>query len=213
MTGQQTENAINDKNFDIEKTSDIEEASNVRRSSSVIVRPAVPDDAKRLVEIYAPYVEDTAITFEYEVPSIQAFAHRISNTLERYPYLVAEQSGQIVGYAYVGPFHDRPAYDWSVETSIYVDRNIRHMGVGGILHKALEDELKGRGFLNMNACIAYIERADEHLDDNSVCFHEHLGYRMVGQFHKCGYKFGRWYDMVWMEKIIGEHGADPERPF
>lgn len=196
MTGQQAENAINDK-----------------RSSSVIVRPAVPDDAERLVEIYAPYVEDTAITFEYEVPSVQEFERRIESTLERYPYLVAELDGQIVGYAYVGPFHDRPAYDWSVETSIYVDRNIRHMGVGGILHKALEDELKGMGFLNMNACIAYIEHADEHLDDNSVRFHEHLGYRMVGQFHKCGYKFGRWYDMVWMEKIIGEHVADPERPF
>lgn len=196
MTGQQTENAINDK-----------------RSSSVIVRPAVPDDAERLVEIYAPYVEDTAITFEYEVPSVQEFERRIESTLERYPYLVAELSGQIVGYAYVGPFHDRPAYDWSVETSIYVDRNIRHMGIGGILHKALEEELKEMGFLNMNACIAYIEQADEHLDDNSVRFHEHLGYRMVGQFRKCGYKFGRWYDMVWMEKIIGEHGTDPERPF
>lgn len=184
-----------------------------QQTQNVIVRPAVPDDAKRLVEIYAPYVENTAITFEYEVPSICEFEHRISNTLEKYPYLVAEVDGHVAGYAYAGSFHARPAYDWAVETSIYVDRNVRHHGIGGILHQALEEDLKTRGFLNMNACIAYTEQPDEYLDDNSVRFHEHLGYRLVGQFHDCGYKLGRWYDMVWMEKIIGAHGSRPKRPF
>ena len=73
--------------------------------------------------------------------------------------------------------------------------------------------MKEQGFLNMNACIAYAPKEDEYLTNNSVEFHAHLGYRMVGQFYQCGYKFGRWYDMVWMEKLIGEHGANPKRTF
>ena len=87
------------------------------------IRPAKPEDAEKLLAIYAPYVEQTAITFEYEVPTVEEFRERIHNTLKKYPYLVAEQGGEPVGYAYVGPFHDRPAYDWAVETSIYVDQN------------------------------------------------------------------------------------------
>ena len=160
------------------------------------IRPAKPEDAEKLLAIYAPYVEKTAITFEYEVPTVEEFRERIHNTLKKYPYLVAEQGGEPVGYAYVGPFHDRPAYDWAVETSIYVDQNKKRMGIGKKLHEALEEELRNRGFLNMNACIAYPAQEDEYLTRNSVEFHAHLGYRMVGQFHQCGYKFHRWYDMV-----------------
>ena len=171
------------------------------------IRPAKPEDAEKLLAIYAPYVEQTAITFEYEVPTVEEFRERIHNTLKKYPYLVAEQGGEPVGYAYVGPFHDRPAYDWAVETSIYVDQNKKRMGIGKKLHEALEEELRNRGFLNMNACIAYPAQEDEYLTRNSVEFHAHLGYRMVGRFHQCGYKFNRWYDMVWMEKHIGAHQA------
>ena len=116
-------------------------------------------------------------------------------------------------YAYAGQFHAREAYAWAVETSIYVDESCKHMGIGGKLHAALEEALKEQGFLNMNACIAYAPNEDEYLTNNSVEFHAHLGYRMVGQFYQCGYKFGRWYDMVWMEKLFGEHGANPKRPF
>ena len=169
------------------------------------IRPAKPEDAEKLLAIYAPYVEQTAITFEYEVPTVEEFRERIHNTLKKYPYLVAEQGGEPVGYAYVGPFHDRPAYDWAVETSIYVDQNKKRMGIGKKLHEALEEELRNRGFLNMNACIAYPPKEDEHLDKNSVEFHTHMGYRLVGEFHKCGYKFNHWYNMVWMEKLL-----DPE---
>ena len=176
------------------------------------IRPAKPEDAEKLLAIYAPYVEQTAITFEYEVPTVEEFRERIHNTLKKYPYLVAEQGREPVGYAYVGPFHDRPAYDWAVETSIYVDQNKKRMGIGKKLHEALEEELRNRGFLNMNACIAYPVQEDEYLTRNSVEFHAHLGYRMVGQFHQCGYKFHRWYDMVWMEKLIGEHTADQQQP-
>ena len=87
----------------------------------VKIRTATENDAEALLEIYEPYVRETAITFEYEVPSAEEFRSRIRNTLLKYPYLVVEQDGEIIGYAYAGPFHDRPAYDWAVETSIYVD--------------------------------------------------------------------------------------------
>lgn len=179
------------------------------------IRPAKPEDAEKLLAIYAPYVEQTAITFEYEVPTVEEFRERIHNTLKKYPYLVAEQGGESVGYAYVGPFHDRPAYDWSVETSIYVDQNKKRMGIGKKLHEALEEELRNRGFLNMNACIAYPAQEDEYLTRNSLGFHTHLGFRPVGSFTRCGYKFGRWYNMVWLEKLMGEHPASPApvRPF
>lgn len=179
----------------------------------IAIRPAVPQDAAALLRIYAPYVTDTAITFEYDVPSVEEFSERIRQITERYPYLVAERCGVPIGYAYVGPFHARPAYDWTVETSIYVDSTQRHSGIGRILHDALEHELKQRGFLNMYACISYPTQKDPYLDTNSVDFHQHMGYELVGHFHRCGYKFDRWYDMVYLEKIIGEHGAQHRSPF
>ena len=177
------------------------------------IHEAKEADAAGLLAIYAPYVEHTAITFEYEVPTLEEFTERIRQTKTKYPYLVAKRDGKVLGYAYAGQFHAREAYAWAVETSIYVDESYKHTGIGGKLHAALEKTLKEQGFLNMNACIAYAPNEDEYLTNNSVEFHAHLGYRMVGQFYQCGYKFGRWYDMVWMEKLIGEHGANPKRPF
>lgn len=91
-------------------------------NSTVTIRLAVPKDAVNILKIYAPYVENTAISFEYEVPSEAEFRGRIESTLKRYPYIVAEQEGRIIGYAYVSIFHERKAYDWAVETSIYVDK-------------------------------------------------------------------------------------------
>lgn len=172
---------------------------------SMTIRTARPADAEQLLAIYAPYVKDTAITFEYELPSIGEFSARIENTLKKYPYFVAETGGEIVGYVYAGPFKARAAYDWAVETSIYIKMGKRRMGIGARLYEELEGALKSQGILNLNACIAYTDIEDAHLTNDSVAFHERLGYRMVGQFHQCGYKFHHWYDMVWMEKLIGDH--------
>lgn len=185
---------------------------NIMEEKKVNIRVVSPEDAEELLAIYAPYVEHTAITFEYEVPSLWEFRERICHVLEKYPYLAAEVDGQIAGYAYAGVFHDREAYDWCVETSIYVDQSSRKMGIGGKLHHALEEVLKLQGILNLNACIAYPEEEDEYLTKNSVEFHRHLGYDMVGEFHNCGYKFDRWYHMVWMEKMIGEHRSGQDFP-
>lgn len=174
-----------------------------------MIRIATEDDAEKLLQIYAYYVENTAITFEYEVPSAQEFRERIRRTLGRYPYLVSEQNGMIMGYAYAGTFKERSAYAWAVETTIYIDKDARRKGLGKELYQALEKALALQNVINLNACIGCPIVEDEYLTRNSVQYHEHLGYRLVGEFHKCGYKFGRWYNMVWMEKCISDH---PDRP-
>lgn len=171
----------------------------------MIIRNAVPQDAKALLKIYEPYVENTAISFECDIPSEEEFKKRIENTIKKYPYLIAENDNQILGYAYAGAFYGRAAYDWSVETTIYLAPDAQKKGVGRTLYEVLEEKLKDMGIKNLYACIAYPENEDEYLDKNSALFHEHMGYKEVGKFYKCGYKFNRWYSMIWMEKIIGEH--------
>lgn len=171
----------------------------------IAVRSAAEADAERLLEIYDYYVRHTAITFEYETPSLDEFKRRMAGIMARYPYLVVLEDGLIAGYAYAGPFIGRAAYDWSCETTIYLDHNARKRGLGRVLYGALEDALGKMGILNLYACIGYPEREDEYLTANSAGFHAHLGFVRVGEFHQCGYKFGRWYNMIWMEKLIGRH--------
>ncbi len=171
----------------------------------ITLRAALPSDAEALLSIYAPYVRDTAVSFEYEVPPLDEFRHRIGQISARYPYIVAERDGRVLGYAYAGEFKARPAYDWDVETTIYVVRGERRAGIGRILLLKLEEILAAMNITNVNACIASSEREDEYLTQDSILFHTRMGYSMVGCFHKCGYKFNRWYDMVWMEKHIGAH--------
>ena len=170
---------------------------------SLSVRPAVMADAAPLLAIYAPYVLNSAITFEYVVPSQEEFAARIQHTLKRYPYLVAENEGELLGYAYASAFKERAAYDWSVETSIYVRQDLHRGGIGKALYLALEEALKSQHIINVNACIAYP-------NPESIAFHEHLGYKTVAHFTQCGYKHGQWYDMVWMEKMLADHPANPK---
>ena len=171
--------------------------------STLTIRPAVEADAPQLLAIYAPYVLHTAVTFEYDVPSLHEFTARIRNTLKRYPYLVAESDGEILGYAYASAFKERGAYDWAVETSIYVREDTHGQGVGRTLYQALEDTLRRQHILNVNACIAYPNPA-------SVAFHERLGYKTVAHFTNCGFKQGQWYDMIWMEKMLADHPSQPQ---
>lgn len=176
--------------------------------SELVIRKATLEDAEALLKIYTYYVEKTVITFEYEVPSIEEFRGRIENTLKKYPYLVAEADGEIVGYAYAGVFKGRAAYDWAVETTIYLKNGVNGRGYGRKLYEALEEALKKMGILNLYACIGYPEENDEYLTKNSAEFHEHMGYKLIGQFNLCGFKFNRWYHMIWMEKMLGEHRED-----
>jgi len=176
----------------------------------ITIRVATPADAKALLRVYAPYVLNTAITYEYEVPDEAEFAERIRRILQKYPYLVAECDGEAVGYAYASTFIGRAASEWSVETSIYISADCRRMGIGGRLYTALEAILKMQNILNLNASIACSPGKDDRfVTRNSVNFHNHMGFRTVGEFDRCGFKFGRWYDLIWMEKHIGEHTANP----
>lgn len=176
----------------------------------ISIRVATPEDAEELLAIYAPYVENTAITFEYTVPSVAEFRQRIENTLNNYPYLVAVSQGEIVGYAYAGEFKAREAYAYSVETSVYVKQGMTRGGIWRELYMVLEKALKAQNIINVNACITYPEVEDAYANKNSKRFHEHMGYRFVGEFRKCGYKFGRWYNVIWMEKFINDHERKPQ---
>lgn len=174
----------------------------------ITVRDARPEDAERILGIYDYYCKNTAVSFEYDTPSLTEFRERMRKTMSFYPYLVAEDDGVVQGYAYAGPFVGRAAYQWSCELTIYLEPGARGRGMGRMLYETLEDALKNMGVMNLYACIGYPEEEDEYLTTNSADFHRHLGFVKAGEFYKCGYKFGRWYHMIWMEKLIGEHGEN-----
>ena len=169
-------------------------------------------DAAALREIYLPYVRTTAVTFELEDPTLEDFTERVRKTLERYPYIVAVEEGEIVGYAYASAFRPRAAYLHSIETSIYMRMDYRGKGVGRRLYETLAKLLVLQNVFNMEACIAHCDPADEYVPATSRLFHERLGFKLVGKFNKCAHKFGRWYDMIWMEKHLGPHAPDQPDP-
>lgn len=168
------------------------------------IRQARLEDAARLLEIYSYYVQETAVSFEWKVPSLANFRGRISRTLKNFPYLVAERDGKILGYAYAHEFIGREAYKISAELTIYLDKDERQQGIGRKLYETLEEILKNSGIKNVYACVGTVEQADEFLNDDSKNFHERLGFRTVGVFKNCAEKFGRRYGMIWMEKILAE---------
>ena len=163
-----------------------------------------PGDAAELLSIYAPYVVESTATFEYDVPTLQDFTGRVESTLPRYPYLKAVRGEEILGYAYAGAFHARAAYAWAATASIYVRQDARHMGLGTKLYTALEAWLRRQSVVTVFACITYPNPA-------SVAFHEGMGYETVGHYNKCGYKFGRWLDVVWMQKELRPREETPAR--
>lgn len=168
------------------------------------IRTAAPADAAALADIYAYYVRNTAITFEITVPSAEEFARRVENTLKAYPYYVAEENGVLTGYAYAAPLKNREAYAHAAEVSVYLAPGARGKGTGALLYAALEETLLRQNVLRLYACITATERErDAHLTDASIRFHEKEGYRTAGRFTRCGRKFGKWYDVVWMEKETG----------
>lgn len=167
----------------------------------VKIRVAVPEDTQAILDIYRYYVENTALTFEYQNPEYDEFRNRIIHTLEHYPYLVAEYSGKIIGYAYAGRFHPRDAYEWNAEMTIYLDVNNRRKGIGKELYTLLEDILREQGLLKTIAVITFPK--DEYSDFNSMQFHERMGYNLSGRIDYSGYKFKRWYSTIYMDKMIG----------
>ena len=168
------------------------------------IRPATPDDAASLLEIYRPYVEGTAVSFETETPSVQAFADRIDKALNGWAWLVAEEDGQCVGYAYGGPHRERPAYRWSTETSAYIRAGWQGKGLGKMLYQALFERLAERGYCNALAVVVVP-------NDASVALHRAVGFEAVGVFKRGGHKFDTWHDVMWLQRALRTSPPDEDR--
>lgn len=166
------------------------------------IRNVRTSDAGRLAEIYSHYVLDTAVSFEYEAPSADEFIKRIEHTAAKYPYLVCEKANIVAGYAYAEAYSKREAYSWTVSTSIYIDKDHRREGIGTRLYASLEQELQKQGIINLLAGVAFSEEEDEYLTHDSYLFHLKEGYEKVAHMKTVGKKFGRWYDLLWMQKKI-----------
>ena len=168
----------------------------------LLIRNVRLEDAERLVEIYSYYVLNTAVSFEYEVPTVNEFKSRIEKITAKYPYLVCEKDGRIVGYVYASEYSSREAYSWTVATSIYLDKECRRQGLGTMLYEEFEKRLRDMGIVNLLAGTAFCEVEDEFLTHDSKEFHLRKGYEEVAHFKSVGKKFDRWYDLLWMQKRL-----------
>lgn len=170
-----------------------------------ILRLASPADAEGILSIYAPYIENTSFTFETEVPSVPEFAKRIKDYLENWPWLVYETDGQIAGYAYAGRYRERIAYQWCVESSVYINDNFQQHGIAGKLYSTLFDILKKQGFRTVYAVINLP-------NDKSVKLHEKCGFHYFATYEKVGYKLGKWKNVGWWQLSINEYTDEPQPP-
>lgn len=171
--------------------------------STPAIRTATAGDAAACRAVYAPYVRDTTVTFETEVPPFEEFAHRITRALERYAWLVAEVDGRVAGYAYAGPVKERAAYAWSCEVSVYVDPAARGLGLGRALYGELFARLEQRGFRRLLAVVALP-------NEPSLALHAATGFREAGRLGRIGFKHGRWLDVAWLQRDLG--AGDPLAP-
>jgi len=169
------------------------------------LRLAKPADSGDILAIYAPYIEKTSFTFEIDVPSPEAFAERISSYLESWPWLVCEVDGVIAGYAYAARYRERVAYQWSVESSVYIHDDHQRKGIARILYSALFKILKRQGFRNVYAVINLP-------NEKSVAFHESLGFSYFATYEQVGYKLGQWKNVGWWRLIVNEFGQEPAAP-
>ena len=176
----------------------------------ITIRIATPEDADALLEIYTYYVLNTAITMEITPPDPDEFRRRIIQTGKNYPWMVAENDGVIVGYAYISSFHTREAYRHAAEISIYVAKDERHKGTGRQLYDALEEIAQRQNVYTLHACIVKPDGPDAYVTNASCDFHASVGYRMEGRHERCAYKFDRWYSVVWMGKRLTEPPEKPE---
>lgn len=174
----------------------------------IIIRNAALCDAEACREIFDHYLKNTAVHFSASAPPQEEYTRHMQQIMARYPWLVEEEDGVVKGFAYAGPFLDRPPYDWSCEITIYVAPDAVGTGVGRHLMERLEQSLRRMGIVNLYAYIAVPDGEDEYLTMNSAEFHAHMGFRKNAAFRRCGRKFGRWYSVIWMEKQIGPHLED-----
>lgn len=168
---------------------------------NALIRPVGLEDVPALQEIYSFYVEQTVISFEYVAPSVQEFERRVKKFSKECPFLVYCENNRILGYAYAHPAFERAAYAWCAETTIYLAKEAKGRGIGKRLYSALIELLSLQGFVKAYAIIV--------VNNSESCFfHEKNGFVKAALFHKTGYKFGQWLDVVWYEREIrSSHGC------
>lgn len=169
----------------------------------ITLRFASPEDAPALLEIYRPYVEHTTISFETELPTVKVFEERIRSFSRAFPYLVAQTEDEILGYAYAHPFHERAAYNWAVESSIYVKEAARGNHVGQQLYQALLGLLEAQGVQNVCAVVTIP-------NEPSLAFHRHMGFHTGGILPNFGYKHNRWHSVAYLYRSLGTMADDPK---
>ena len=167
------------------------------------VRDASFNDIPSIRAIYTPYVLQTAVSFEREVPTAEEFTRRMTHTLEHFPYLVAEEDGAVLGYCYAGCVNERPSAWPSAELSVYVAQDQRGRGIGRRLYTAMEERLKAQNVRNLYALVAESTPDNPYLTMDSPHFHAAMGYTEAGRLHRWGEKLGYWLDLVYWEKMIG----------
>lgn len=176
-----------------------------RMNSYYKIRLITEDDIAAALEVYKPYVLNTAITFEYEVPTIAEFTHKVKTISTGYPWLVCEHNNEIIGYAYGSLHRARTAYTWSPESTVYMDGRFHGRGVARVLYETLFEILKLQGYINVYAGVGIP-------NEKSEAFHEALGFYELGIFRKVGYKLGKWHDTRWFQLHLAEHVIDPPWP-
>jgi phosphinothricin acetyltransferase len=172
-----------------------------------VIRLATAADAKGILDIYAPYISNTSYTFETEIPSLESFQERIRTYTQNWPWLVCEINGVIAGYAYAAAYRERVAYQWCVESSIYIHDDFQRSRVGTALYMALFDILKTQGFRTVYAVIN-INLPNE----KSVAFHEKFGFEYIATYRNVGYKLGNWKNVGWWQLVINEYDHEPAPP-
>lgn len=168
-----------------------------------IIRKAILSDAEAILGIYAPYITDTCISFETEVPAIGEFTDRIVNTMRLYPYLVCEYEGKIVGYTYASKHRERAAYKYSADVSVYVASEYQRQGIGRALYTKLFELLREQGVYTAYAGVTLP-------NDKSVGLLKSFGFKEVGVYHNVGYKHDKWLNVLWMEKPLMEYSVPKE---
>ncbi|MFA9464737.1 MAG: N-acetyltransferase family protein [Velocimicrobium sp.] len=170
-----------------------------------IIKLVSEADAAEILEIYEIYVKETAITFEYETPSLDEFRNRIKKISADYPYIVCLSNEKIVGYAYAHRQMERAAYQWNAELSVYIDKTCLRCGVGKALYSALIEILQMQNVRNVYGGIT-------SPNENSEKLHEYFGFKRLGIYHSTGYKCSAWHDVAWFEKTVGDYDLEP-KPF